>query len=270
MLGEDAKIQQRICALIQRVLVVDPQSSAARLLSGLLRDIGKCEIWTAPDTPRGLSIAQTADPYLVFVAHGGGFDGAAFTRALRRSEMACRKVPMIMLSGEATAAAILGARDAGVHEFLRRPFTIKDLVRRLEAVSTRPRDWVEGINYIGPDRRRFNSGDYAGPLKRRVDHAETPDEARIAQALRILKAALVAIESDPRQALRAMIAQADDISVSAKARSDLELRGAAVALRQKLFTLSPGTLRRQEIEPLVKPLLAFLPADASPARQPAA
>src|SRR5208283_5007257 len=123
----------------------------------------------------------------------------------------CRRAPVIMFSAEATAAAIIGARDAGVHEFLRKPFTIKDLMRRLEAVAMRPRDWVEGIGYVGPDRRRFNSGDYSGPLKRRVDHAVTPDEARLVQALKILKAATAAIESDPRQALRSMLAQAEDL-----------------------------------------------------------
>ena len=128
-----------------------------------------------------------------------------------------------MISSEATAAAILGARDAGVHEFLRRPFTIKDLVRRLEAVAVRPRDWVEGVGYVGPDRRRFNSGDYSGPLRRRVDHAVTPGDARLQQALRILKAAMGAIEADPRQALRAMLAQADEIGHVAEALGDPDL-----------------------------------------------
>jgi hypothetical protein len=48
------------------------------------------------------------------------------------------------------AGAILAARDAGVHEFLRKPYSMKDLVRRLEAVTLRDRDWVEGVGYIGP------------------------------------------------------------------------------------------------------------------------
>ena len=269
MLSADAKTQQRIIALMQRVLIVDPQTASIKLLADLLRDIGRCQIWTAPDVARGLSVAEQIDPYIVFVSHCPGVDGPAFTRALRRSEMHCRKAPVIMFSVEATAAVIIGARDAGAHEFLRKPFTIKDLMRRLEAVAVRPRDWVEGIGYVGPDRRRFNSGDYAGPRKRRVDQAATPDEARVVQALRIIKTALTAIDTDPGQVLRAMLAQTEQIRDSAKARADVNLRAAAVVLNQRLLTLTPKTLSADHVAPLAAPLLAYLPSDDARTRSAA-
>ncbi|HEY1753686.1 MAG TPA: response regulator [Caulobacteraceae bacterium] len=262
----DARIQQRIGALMQRVLIVDAHAQSAKLLASLLRDIGHCQIWTAADAARAAVVAQQAEPLLIFVDQSAEVDAAGFTRHIRRGELACRKAPVIMFAGQATAAAIIGARDAGVHEFLRKPFTIKDLLRRLEAVAVKPRDWVEGIGYIGPDRRRFNSGDYSGPLKRRVDHAVTPDEARICQALKILKSALGAIEADPRQALRSMFAQADDLRDSGRAKSDMIFRSAAVAFGQKLIGVTPETLRREDIEPLVRRLLVFLPSEAAPAR----
>ena len=266
MLSADAKINQRIFALMQRVLIVDPQPASSKLLSGVLRDICSCQIWTAPDAQKAMTLAQGIAPHVVFVDHGRDLDGASFTRAIRRSEMMCRRSPVIMISAQATAAAIIGARDAGVHEFLRKPFTIKDLVRRLEAVSTRPRDWIEGMGYVGPDRRRFNSGDYSGPMKRRVDHAVTPDEARFVQALKILKSALGAMETDPRQALRSMLAQAGDILGSARARADMELRAHAVTFGQKLELVAPLALPRPEIEALAEPLLAYLPSDAEQSR----
>ena len=270
MFTADAKSHQRICALMQRVLIVDPQAASAKLLSELLRNVCRCQIWTAQDGARALRTAEGVEPHIVFVEHGPDFDGLGFTRALRRSDLGCRMAPVIMLSGEATTAVIIRARDVGAHEFLRKPYTIKDLMRRLEAIATRPRDWVEGIGYVGPDRRRFNSGDYSGPLKRRVDHAVTPDEARVSQALKIVKAALAAIESDPRQSLRAMLAQAEDLLTSERARSDLNLRGAALALGQKLYNMDPIMLRRAEIEPLTAPLLACLPAETPAAHRPAA
>jgi CheY-like chemotaxis protein len=265
----DAKTDQRINALMQRVLIVDAQPASAKLLADLLRDVCQCQIWTATGTARALEAAQIAEPYIVFVDHGPGMDGAAFTRTLRRSDLGCRKVPVIMCSSEATAAVIIGARDAGAHEFLRRPFALKDLMRRLEAVAVRPRDWVEGIGYVGPDRRRFNSGDYAGPLRRRVDHAVTPDEARVQQAQRILKAALAAIESEPRQALRAMQAQAWELMGSQRARIDDGLETAAARLSQGLAGLDPMLLNRAQVASWIAPLIAGLPADAL-ARRPAA
>jgi DNA-binding response OmpR family regulator len=266
VLSADAKTNQRIYALMQRALIVDPQPASSKLLSGILRDICTCQIWTAPDIQKAMTLAQGIEPHVIFVDHGGSLDGAALTRGVRRSEMMCRRSPVIMISAQATAAAIIGARDAGVHEFLRKPFTIKDLVRRLEAVATRPRDWIEGIGYVGPDRRRFNSGNYAGMLKRRVDHVATPDEARFVQALKILKAALAAIETDPRQALRSMRAQANELEGSARAKADMELRAKAVTLGQRLEMSDPATLARNDIQALVDALLAYLPSDADQSR----
>jgi DNA-binding response OmpR family regulator len=267
----DPRSHQRVCALMQRVLIVDPQAAATKLLSELLRDVCHCQIWATPDPVQALALASRIEPLLVFVEHCQTLNGTAFARELRRSDLACRRAPIIMISSEATAAAIIGARDAGVHEFLRKPFTIRDLTRRLEAVALKPRDWVEAIGYVGPDRRRFNSGDYAGQLKRRVDHAVTADQAKLWQALRILKSAVSAIEAEPRQALRSMLAQAEDITSAARATGDADLRAGAVALGQKLRTLDSITLRQSEIEALAAPLIARIPADAqAPQRRSAA
>jgi DNA-binding response OmpR family regulator len=257
--GAEANGQQCIGALMQRVLIVATQPSVAKLLSDLLRCIGHCQIWTAADPPRALDVARTIEPHLIFVEHDGELDGIAFTRSLRRSYLASRKAAVIVVSAQATTAAIIGARDAGAHEFLRRPYTINDVTRRLEAVARRPRDWIEGVDYVGPDRRRFNAGDYAGPLRRRVDHARTPDEARILQALRNLRSALAALDRDPRQALRSMQAQTDALSCVAKARSDLVYRSAVGALAESICRRDIDTLDRAEIRRAAAPLLAFLP-----------
>lgn len=263
MSGPEANVQQSICALVQRVLIVDPQPASARLLFELLRDIFPCQIWTAADPARALEVARTTEPQLIFVEHGDELDGVGLVRALRRGHLAARRAAMVVVSAQATAAAIIGARDAGAHEFLRRPFTINDLTRRLETIARRPRDWVEGIDYVGPDRRRFNAGDYAGPLRRRVDHARTPDEARILQALKNLKAALAALERDPQQALRSMQAQTDALGCVANTKSDLVFRSAVGALAESITRRDVDTLDRPEIERLAAPLLAFLPAEAA-------
>jgi len=270
VINDDAKTLQRICSLMQRALIVNPQVASTKLLSELLRDVCPCQIWTAADAARGMVIANGVDPHIIFVEHAAALDGIAFTRELRRSDFTARKTPVIMISSEATASAIIGARDAGAHEFLRKPFTIKDLVRRLEAVTLRKRDWIEGVNYIGPDRRRFNSGDYTGPLKRRVDHAETPDDARMVQALRILKAALAAVERDPRQALRAMLTQVNELGRVAKAKADAKLRDATSALAAYLAGKDALRLRAAELEPLMAELLTYLPPEEAAVRFAAA
>ncbi|MDO8377358.1 response regulator [Phenylobacterium sp.] len=270
MFNEEHKLVQRMVPMLQRVLIVDPAPASARLLADLVRNISAGQIWNAPNNKRGLQAAEQVNPQLIFVElSGDNVDGIDFTRRIRREDFSCRQAPIIMVTATATAGAILGARDAGVHEFLRKPYTAKDLLRRLEAVTLRPRDWVEAVDYIGPDRRRFNSGDYKGKLKRRSDIKTTPDAARILQALKILRSALTAIESDPRQALRSMEAQVAELQRSAVAVSDLKLAACVGAFQRYLrVATNRGVLIPHEVSAQAAPLLAFLPAEDETRKAP--
>ncbi len=261
VIEDEHKLVARMVPLLQRVLIVDPSPASARLLADLMRNVSSGQTWNAPDNRRGLATAELVNPQLIFVELAGpNVSGLDFACDLRRSEYSCRKAPIVMVTATATAAAILGARDAGVHEFLRKPFTLKDLLRRLEAVTLRRRDWVEAVDYIGPDRRRFNSGDYAGKLKRQSDAAVTPDAARITQALKILKSALKAVETDPRQALRSMQAQVVDLREAGKAMANLPLISAVTAFQTYLTeAVARGPLASIEVAAQAAPVLEFLP-----------
>ena len=260
MFDDDKKTIRQMAPLLQRVLICDPQPASGRLLGELMRNIARSQVWMASSTERGLKVAETCEPDIVFVElNEGQVDGVAFTKRLRRSQLSCRQAPVITVTGQATACDILAARDAGVHEFLRKPFTTRDLLRRLEAVTLRQRDWVEAVGYIGPDRRRFNSGDYKGSLKRRSDTRETPDAARIAQALKILRSAVIAYDSDPEQAMRAMRAQATDIQKAATAVADLRLVTTATDFQRYLGQAQ--TLTRAGLETATAALLAYMPKD---------
>ena len=209
-----------------------------------------------------------SDPQMIFIEHSGpGMDGARLARAIRRSDLNCRKAPILMVTGEATAQAILGARDAGVHEFLRKPFTIKDLLRRLEAVALKPRDWVEAVQYVGPDRRRFNSGDYVGPRKRKSDARKTPDQARLVQALKIVRAAAGSLDSDWTQARRALLAQVQDLQKAAVVVGDMRLMDAAVALGRQLP--ADDGVDRVALEGAINTILTFMPKEEAAAAKAA-
>ena len=267
MIEADGKSLTRAREQMKRALILESSPSSARLLSDLLRTISGCESWTAAGNARAMELAQAVEPQLIFIEYAGDrLDGPAFARALRRSELACRKAPVIMIAGEATAAAILAARDAGVHEFLRKPYTTKDLVRRLQAVLLQGRGWIEAISYVGPDRRRFNSGDFKGARKRRTDPANqaAPHRETIAQALKIVRAAIQACDADPTQALRALSAQAQDLRKAAVASSDLKLSDAAAELERYLVKARVGGgMTRDGLETVTEKLWAFLPTDES-------
>ena len=264
MFNTDAKIIQRMVPLLQRVLILDPQPVGARLIGDLMRDIAHSQIWVADTAPKALRLAANCDPQIIFAELGPKpVDGVAFTRDLRRSNLASRYAPVIMVTGQATAAGILSARDGGVHEFLRKPFTMKDLLRRLEAVTLRQRDWVEAVDYVGPDRRRFNSGDYTGALKRRSDTRVTPDSEKLAQALKILRSAIGAVDSDPKQAMRAMQAQVADLRKCGMSVADLKLTTAAIDFGRYVDEIEKKGPPFDAAELTLKaaPLLAYMPKE---------
>lgn len=252
---------------LERMLVVDPSAQAARLMTELLRDIWPGQAWTAATTERALAIAQQVDPGLILVEHSGeGLDGLAFTRALRRGVLACRKAPVIMVTATATPAAILGARDVGVHEFLRKPFTNADLIRRVAAVTLQSRPWIEATGYVGPDRRRFNSADYKGARKRRTDplNGAGPEQDRIAQAIKIIVSAAKSAESEPFQAARSLNVQATELAEAAAAIHDTTLAQAAAALQRYLASVTAGArLTREGVQAHADRLATFLPKDAA-------
>ncbi|HEX2559523.1 response regulator [Phenylobacterium sp.] len=263
MFSEDQKIIQRVAPALQRVLIIDPQPASARMLAEALRNFFTCQVWIAPTRTKAIELLQAAMPQLVFVELSGpGLDGIELTRQLRRSEFTSRKVPVIVTTATATAQSIVAARDAGAHEFLRKPYTSKDLLRRLEAVALKPRPWVEAVAYVGPDRRRFNSGEYSGRRKRKADLSETPEATKVAQAFKILNSAALAMQGDPSQALRSMRVQAADLHEAAVALKDVRLARAAGELQAYLAAIKTITAENAlALSAVVGELLKLAPVE---------
>lgn len=269
----DQRATKSMAPLLRRVLIADPNSGSTRLISGAIREILRSHVWTAPTTDRALQLANNVNPDIIFVEFSAdGLDGLGFTRQLRKGDFTCRKAPVVMVTGQATTSSIMAAREAGVHEFLCKPFSLKDLIRRMEAVTLRQRDWVESMDYIGPDRRRFNSGDYSGPRKRKSDPALPTDQERLDQALKILRNAILTADKDPAQALRCLLAQAQDIKKVAIAMGDDALAQAAVDLHDYLGLIvrGVGPLDSTQLARQAANLLRCVPADDARAARAAA
>ncbi len=172
MFAADPAMLRKLLPRIERVLVLDPVPTSGKMMSEFLRDFGARQITLAGKTSGALGVVGNVDPQLILTEYRGpDFDGVSFVRELRRSKMSQRTVPVILYTAEATVESIKGARDAGAHEFLRKPYAMKDLFRRVENVMLKPRDWIEAQMYVGPDRRRFNSEAYVGPRKRGAEKA---------------------------------------------------------------------------------------------------
>ncbi len=97
-------------------------------------------------------------------------DGITMTRRIRESDKGPNRfVPVILMTGFSEKRRVEEARDAGVTEFLGKPFNTRDLYARLQQIIEKPRKYVKSEDFFGPDRRRKKIEDYDGPLRREND-----------------------------------------------------------------------------------------------------
>ena len=82
-----------------------------------------------------------------------------------------RMIPFMMLSGAADEEYVNSARDLGVTEFLAKPFSVKSAYEKILHIIDRPRQFVTGTTYYGPDRRR-TSGEPPGGEERRKQNED--------------------------------------------------------------------------------------------------
>lgn len=263
MFAADQKIMRKIAPVVRRVVIIDPNPASTRLMSELLKGYGCKDVATESDESRVIDLVREMDPGLIILEHKGPrLDGEALVRKIRRSSLSCRRVPIIMVTAEATVSSIRGARDAGVHEFLRKPFTSGDLLRRIENLASKPRDWVEAVGYVGPDRRRFNATDYAGPGKRKADKGRTgPSSAAEVkeQSMRILASALSQFDQDPLQAVRAIRQQTETLKELAIKGGDGALAVATANLEAQLHS---GIANKAALTAPIQAVLALAPEGA--------
>ena len=62
-------------------------------------------------------------------------------------------VPVIMTAGSGHLSRVIKSRDAGVSEYLVKPFAAESLATRISRVIESPRPFVLSKSYTGPERR---------------------------------------------------------------------------------------------------------------------
>ena len=65
-------------------------------------------------------------------------------------------VPVIMTAGSSHFSRVIRSRDAGVSEYLVKPFAADSLAIRITRVIEKPRDFVVSDAFTGPERRIRN------------------------------------------------------------------------------------------------------------------
>jgi two-component system, chemotaxis family, chemotaxis protein CheY len=142
-----------------RVLVVEDNPTVRTLMRGQFQVLGIDDVIEARDGISALEILsrRTVDVVVTDLAMKP-MDGIEFTQRLRiEAGPSNFNVPVLMISGHTDRESIQKALDAGVAQFLAKPFTSKALGERLASLADDKGCRVSS----GFDRRRVYSQSYA-------------------------------------------------------------------------------------------------------------
>ncbi|HPQ50364.1 MAG: response regulator [Alphaproteobacteria bacterium] len=154
-----------------RILVVEDNVPMLEICKSLLLTFGVGEVLSAKNGEDGYQVFRKENPDMViadWMMHPT--DGISLTRRIRNDPSSPNPyAPIILMTGFSEKKRVVQARDAGVTEFLVKPFTAKDLYKRIAQIIERPRQFVRSEDFFGPDRRRKADTEFNGPLKRESD-----------------------------------------------------------------------------------------------------
>src|SRR3546814_550208 len=145
-----------------RCLIVDDNEFMRTLMRRLLYALGARDIVESSGAREAFERLRTFAADLAFVdLMMVPTDGIELARLIRRSpDSAHRRLPIIMVSGQADLQRVQEARDAGVNEFLVKPVSAQTLLDRIGAVLLTKRQFIDIPSYFGPDRRRRQDPNY--------------------------------------------------------------------------------------------------------------
>ena len=168
------------------ILIADEKLHTRKLVSQVLRNEGFTDTHFASDGEELLRLTAQISPRIVITSSRiPKLSGLEFTRRIRAGhEKVDRTLSIIVMTSTPTMAFLKAAEKSGVDEMLVYPFNASAVLARVEAVLTRPREFIDCPSYVGPCRRRKMLQDYSGPQKRATDAAKRNSGRRVAWSCR--------------------------------------------------------------------------------------
>ncbi len=153
------------------VLIAEDNQPMLELAKGIMTTFGVGMVITARNGDEAFRFFCQYDPDIVIADWMmKPTDGISLTRRIRNDPGSVNHfVPVVLMTGFSEKRRVVQARDAGVTEFLVKPFHARDLYKRLVQIIERPRQFVRADEFFGPDRRRKTAAGFAGPFHRETD-----------------------------------------------------------------------------------------------------
>jgi two-component system chemotaxis response regulator CheY len=116
------------------VLVVDDYKSMVRIVRGLLNQLGFQNVDEALDGPSALALIKSKTYGLVLSDWNmQPMSGLELLKEVRAADRT-RSLPFVMVTAEAKAENVVAARQAGVNNYVIKPFTLAVLKQKLSTV----------------------------------------------------------------------------------------------------------------------------------------
>lgn len=209
-----------------RILVIDDNMPIRMLIRSLLLDLGVGSVDIAANGQEGLEKYDLTKPDIILVDwRMDKMDGIAFTKAIRKyPTLHAKHIPIIMMTGFTNKQRVFLARDAGITEFLIKPFTVQALAKHLTHVIEHPRDIIDAPKFLGPDRRRRKDEIDAESSKRKVDRKKRePEKVQASSARLPIRNTVAPVVKKPEHAPEHVSVDAEGRPV--KNKNYLDLRG---------------------------------------------
>lgn len=162
------------------ILVVEDTGPMLKLIVSVLESLGVGQVYSADNGERGFETFKRINPDIVISDwHMKPSTGIDLALEIRKNPLSPnRTAPIILVTGYSAMSRVSEARDAGVTEFLIKPFSANDLAKRIAYVINKPRDFIDLSTYFGPDRRRRATPGFSGPFRRQSDTEAAQSAAR--------------------------------------------------------------------------------------------
>lgn len=138
-----------------RVLVLDPFIGTRRIVTDMLnRDMRVGAVASCGNTTDALARLVGGEFNILFTDWSGELDAITLMTFLRGPDSFNRFLPIVVMTAYNSSEHVRQARDAGMSEFMLKPFSAVVLQSRLKGVVQSARFYVDSGEYFGPDRRR--------------------------------------------------------------------------------------------------------------------
>lgn len=116
------------------VLVVDDYKAMVRIVRGMLNQLGFVNVDDAPDGAAAMALLKEKDYGLVLSDWNmQPVTGLELLKQVRAEERT-KKTPFVMVTAEAKVENVIAARQAGVNNYVIKPFTLAVLKQKLTSV----------------------------------------------------------------------------------------------------------------------------------------